>query len=76
MEFKPLSTWCFLVSFAEESGKGETTCWGSQNNYLLYKMLVDQGKVIFCLHAASEKKKGQCAIVFRKSILTYLIVTR
>ena len=39
--------WCFLVSSAEESGKGETTCWGSQNHYSLYKKRVDQGKVIF-----------------------------
>ena len=31
---------------------------------------------LFFLHVADEKKKGQCAIFFRKSTFTYLTVTR
>ena len=37
--------WWLLVSSAEESGKGKTTCWRSQNDSL-YKRWVDLGKVI------------------------------
>ena len=31
---------------------------------------------LFCLHATGEKKKGQCAIFFRKSTFTHMSVTR